>query len=930
MAQYAIPPLVLLFIFLISPIRSEAQQIDDTNNLYTFEFTGETLSWVLETIANETEADLVYDPAIIEGYSVYKRIRNQPVSNVLSEILEGTGLDYVILSSGTYVVVRAVRRPASYGTFAGKIYDIETGEPLPGATVMLANAGGGTSSNSSGYFNLGRLKSGTYQIIFSYVGYNPVSKTVTIPPENNIREQVGLHSQRIDINPIVVSAHQPFMPVQSDSEINTESRTEWDIGSRTPDIIRNLSLFSGIQYGLPMTDIHIQGGQRGDHRLFLDGVPVYNPYSFGRLYSAFSPYSIGRISVKKAGHDAGSGSYIAGKINLNHDLANNTGEHAMIQADPVNTNIRVNLGDQDNDFRLLAAFRSSFWGWFQDPALSGAIRDWDFVDPLTYNILINAEDDSPRFETATNQTDVQYHDIHTAGLYDIDDYQRISFSFYQGQNAVETDLLAADRFNPLDNRMFSRDTYNWRNLITQIQYDWLASPRTDLQVKASYSSNKMNHRYAMFDNREISEASNPGSEGELFQNLVSLIGNAPSQNDRNEIRHFIFNTDLDYTFSPRFSLSGGLQFDQVYSNFNLTGLFYLPTLNQQNTSLFSTWLHGQWNLGSHLRLSAGSRFTYFTDGGSFYPEPRASLQYDRNNSKIGYWSIKLSGGVYRQYINQFEITNVGPSSLVPDFTIWTHDNTLEQPLSYNSNLSFFIEPADGTSIRFEGFAKIQPSAYITSYSNLLLEQDLERTGLEAFAEVTDAQAFGGGFRFQQDFFRSNLQLLLGYDLSISEVNFESQFGRKLPAPWNEPHRLQGRILARATPELSFVAKWQGVFGRTWGFRQAYYNFLVPHNFTSVDGYNFLNPEDDRLFTFYQVDFAVIYQPKLGNLNTEVRLDLINILNRHNTIDWNLHPVHPSSGNINSGNINNEGFQEFEIRERRMPGFNPSVSIKVGF
>ena len=49
----------------------------------------------------------------------------------------------------------------------GKISDINTGEPLIGATILHAD-GEGTVSNYDGYFEL-RLKKGVYTITASYV-----------------------------------------------------------------------------------------------------------------------------------------------------------------------------------------------------------------------------------------------------------------------------------------------------------------------------------------------------------------------------------------------------------------------------------------------------------------------------------------------------------------------------------------------------------------------------------------------------------------------------------------------------------------------------------------------------------------------------------------------------------------------------------------
>jgi hypothetical protein len=163
--------------------------------------------------------------------------------------------------------------------------------------------------------------------------------------------------------------------------------------------------------------------------------------------------------------------------------------------------------------------------------------------------------------------------------------------------------------------------------------------------------------------------------------------------------------------------------------------------------------------------------------------------------------------------------------------------------------------------------------------------------------------------------------MAGYDYSYSRVNYSSQFRRNLPAPWNEPHRLQLRALWHVHPAFTIIPKWQGIWGRTWAFREAYYNFLPyrQNNVHIAPEFDFTRPEDDRLPAFYQFDLSVVWQPVLGPADVELRLDLINLLNRKNTLDQYLVPVFDEAGN-----------RSYEIRHRTFPGLYPTVSLSVVF
>lgn len=893
-----------------------AQQVTNAGDqLYSFEFSGEKLSDALKKIVAVSGVDLIYDPTIVDDKIIYARVRNKDIHAVLTSVLTGTGLDFIILSTGTYVIVMSSLKEPAKGSISGRIMDANTREPLPGATVMLADASGGTASNMAGHFNLNSLLPGSHELIFSFVGYQPVKKTIQILPDENVREQIYLSPGTLDFKPVIVSAHKPFITASHKAAYHHDEMRQWNAGNHSENVIQGMGIFPGVQTGIAFTDIHIHGGHRGDHRIFLDGIPIYNPYSFGQMFSAFSPYAIGRIEVEKSGSGASSGSFMSGRINMNHELDGSRSKF-LTQADPLSVNLlgnaSVNLQD-DRNLYVMSAYRTSVWDVYREPSLSSSVNNWDLVDPLVFNILQNELGINRAFVSAQNDNDISFSDFHTALRLDLGHFHTIGFSLYTGHNAVQTDVLAFDR-NSSD-RMFGRDSYHWNNIATQLNYNWLATPRFDLSFQATYSENSMNHTYTMFDEAGI-QALGIENEDDLFTALTQNIPNGISQFDENLIQHFILNADAGYSFSPQFKLTGGLQFDYVNSRFELSDLFYLPTNNRHSSNIFSTWFSADFRITPNLRAETGSRFTFLNNGTDMYAEPRISLQFDQHETSVGYWSVKLTSGIYRQFINQFEISNVGPSSIVPYFTIWAHDSSIRQPLSYNSTLSFILEPTSGTSFTAESWVRFQPAAYVTSPRNLMVGANLDRDGFDAFAEVTDINMYGFSFRAEQHTLGGKLNILAGYDYSYASVNKENQFGRSLQAPWVDPHRLQMRLIARPISNIAVVGSWQGIYGRSWAFRQAYYDFLVPHNITEEAGFDFTHPESDKLPAFHQVDVSLIYFYETSFMNSEIRLNFINVLNRKNVIDWNL--------------IYQEGSQLPVISERTLPGFSPSLSIRLVF
>lgn len=912
--------MICLLLVLLSAVALQAQEQNPERHSFTFR--GVSLSDALEKIAEKTETDMVYDPAIVEGVSVYTRIQDQTVPQILRDVLGATSLDFITLSSGTIVIVRMVADDPSYGSYSGKIVDRYTGEPLPGATVMLADASGGTSTGESGRFSLNNLVSGSYNIIFSYVGYEAVYKTIDIKPQQDFREEVTMKPKSVDFMPIVVTGHLPQMPSgNGENGQSIEPNTKWETAGRMQDAIRSLSLFSGVQYGLPMTDLHLQGGQRGEHRILLDDVPVYNPYSFGQMFSAFSPYAISKVQLYKAGYGAPEGSQIAGLINLKHDMESVKDQDLIFQGDPLSLNLRGNLSFQngeDSAFKVMGAARSNYWGIYQEPNLDKTLQEWDDLDPLMTNVLIDIDDDASLYEPREHNSDVSFYDLHLASEYEIDPYKTLSASFYTGENEVSTDLLRqAPISQDIPEYFYARDAYHWKNFMGQASYSQLISPRLDVSSQLSFSSSRFRHRYLLgTNNNPVFPTLGVESADMVYANfqLASARNMVPNQRNRNSLKHLIFRTDGTYSFTPQFNLEAGVQLDYVESEVNLTDLFYQPTLSDQRSTLFSSYLKGNLMRGEYWKFTLGNRLTYVNSAGRFYTEPRGSIQFDQPDSGIGYWSIRLSGGFYRQFINQFEITNPGPTSLVPSFTVWSHAGLSEKPAAWHISNSFHFEPAAHTTLNLEWFYKWQPTTYTVSYQNLLQDVTLNRSRMGAFVETTEMENFGVGLRLHQALADARGKLILGYDFNYNRINLDTQFGRAVPASWNEPHRFQLRGLWHILPELRAVAKWQSILGRVWGFRQSYYNFLLYRGNDSVGGFSFTHPDDDHLEPFHQLDLSFIYNPSVGFMDMELRLDLINLLDRRNTIDWSLQPI--------------DGDQ-YEKKKRSMPGFHPSISIQLG-
>src|ERR1700741_2368910 len=66
----------------------------------------------------------------------------------------------------------------------GRVTDIETQLPLKGASVYINNTTKGSSTNDNGEFEIGPLQPGRYEVVASFVGYDPLLYSAEIKTSN--------------------------------------------------------------------------------------------------------------------------------------------------------------------------------------------------------------------------------------------------------------------------------------------------------------------------------------------------------------------------------------------------------------------------------------------------------------------------------------------------------------------------------------------------------------------------------------------------------------------------------------------------------------------------------------------------------------------------------------------------------------------------
>lgn len=88
------------------------------------------------------------------------------------------------------------------GAIRGRIVDSEK-QVLPGASIFIENLKSGVVSDENGFYTLSNLKPGTYTVKVTYVGYEPITMTLTVPEGKTVEKNIILN-EGLSLHEVVV------------------------------------------------------------------------------------------------------------------------------------------------------------------------------------------------------------------------------------------------------------------------------------------------------------------------------------------------------------------------------------------------------------------------------------------------------------------------------------------------------------------------------------------------------------------------------------------------------------------------------------------------------------------------------------------------------------------------------------------------------
>lgn len=258
-------------------------------------------------------------------------------------------------------------------TVSGRVIDENSKTPLSQVTVYIYSLQKGTSTNEEGYFSLRKIPQGTYQFMFSYMGYETIYKTIEVKKDTT-EIVVAMIEEATGLDDVIITTESKSKKLKkSVANVSVlQTKELHKLNTSGSDIVKQISGVNVRQsggYG-SQASIYINGMTGKQIKYFLDGIPLSfygNSYGLNvipislikqiEVYKGVTPIKFGADalggSINLVSKDlktsfldisVSSGSFNTHKINVGGQLLNDDKKYTI--------GLNSSLNHSDNNYTV--------------------------------------------------------------------------------------------------------------------------------------------------------------------------------------------------------------------------------------------------------------------------------------------------------------------------------------------------------------------------------------------------------------------------------------------------------------------------------------------------------------------------------------------------------------------------------------------------
>jgi TonB-dependent receptor len=206
------------------------------------------------------------------------------------------------------------------GNIIGKVYDVQTGESLPSATIKIEGTSRGMITDIRGEYLISGIKEGSYEITFSYVGYEKQTIEVVVGKET-VTLDVPMSTLAIQGAAVIVTAQASGQRAAINQQINSNSVTSVVSAQRIQEIPETSAAEAvGRLPGVTIKNgsVIVRGLSPQFSKIQVDGTDMASTSLTGRSsrLDMISQYMLEGIEMTKTAMADHEGDIIGARVNL--------------------------------------------------------------------------------------------------------------------------------------------------------------------------------------------------------------------------------------------------------------------------------------------------------------------------------------------------------------------------------------------------------------------------------------------------------------------------------------------------------------------------------------------------------------------------------------------------------------------------------------
>ena len=358
---YRIVPFLLLITLTNLAVAQESRVTGTFNNLSFEKFAAE--------IESKTNYRFYFNPRFTDSLTVNASPQNQPIEELLNQVLTGTDLHYVIDADhniyitrereiladlpddffGTGVAQQTEKKAAGFdyslyekrekerklaetklyaigiknsnlqgsASLAGYVRDAASGSPVIGAAVYIENPMIGVSTDQFGYYSISLTK-GRHELKIKSLGMKSTERQIMLYSDGKLN--IELDEDVIPLKEVVVQSERDVRVsgLQMGAEkLDIKTMKQMPLALGETDIMKVILTLPGVQtVGEGTVGLNVRGGSTNQNLILFNDATIYNPSHLFGFFSTFNPDVLNNVELYKSGITADYGGRLSSVLDV--------------------------------------------------------------------------------------------------------------------------------------------------------------------------------------------------------------------------------------------------------------------------------------------------------------------------------------------------------------------------------------------------------------------------------------------------------------------------------------------------------------------------------------------------------------------------------------------------------------------------------------